>query len=112
MAPRPVVGTAAVTDRHVEIAVGAERQVTCVVVPVGLRNLQQSPLGVRSGGEHPVLDCELREHERVAVPVGHPLPQGGAVPDEQPSVLLEPGMERDSEQPSLAAEAHLIGDVE
>jgi hypothetical protein len=107
-----VAGGAAVADRDVEVAVRAEREVAGVVVALRLRDLQQCPL-------RPTIDAaavrrrpELGQDEGVAVVLGRPRPSGGAVPDEQPSVVGVVGVERDAEQALLAAGEDGVSEVQ
>jgi len=111
-----VVRTATVAGRYVEIAVGTERDRTRIVVELGLRDLEKRPLGIGIG-RRVLLVCgpELREDERVIVLLGGALPRWRTVPDEKSTVLLELGVERESEQTALVEVLEfdeLVRDVE
>jgi hypothetical protein len=115
MASPDVAGAAAVAERDVEVAVGAEGDRTAVVVRLGLVDLEDHPLGVRvrpvgRGGP------ELRYPARVVPAHRRPVPERGAVVDEEPPVLPELRVEREAEEPALVvAGAEVddpVGDIE
>ena len=103
---------AAIADRDVEVAVGAEGQVPGVVVPLRLGDLEDGPLGVPSDGPAVRRGPELRQDERVAVAVGRPRPRRRRVPEVEPAVVGERGVERDAEQALLAARGDGVPEVE
>ncbi len=96
-----VARAAAVSHPDVELAVRPELELAALVIRVRLVDQEELPHPKRRApvGAGPVLG-----HDGVAVEVH--------VVDEEPPVLLVIGMERDREQPALAAELHQAADVQ
>ena len=96
---------ATVADARIEHPVGAEQHGAAVVVPEGLRDVEDRPLARRGLRRVLGVEHELRDHHPARV-------LGGVVEDEAP-VLLELRVERQREKTFLvASEVHPVRQVE
>src|SRR5262249_54387254 len=99
-----VAAAAAVAGAGVEIAIGSEGELTAVVVAVVLMIDRQQHLLARRVGEVEVRAHLVARDRDVAV--------RSRVVDEEPAVRLVVGMEREAQEPALAAARNLAADVE